>query len=191
MKFYESEQKLVNLSDIRLGYNPRSNLGDLTSLKQSIQQVGLLVPITLRPNGRKDDKKPYELVCGHRRYKSFEKLNILQIPSNIRKLTDEEAFHIAFIDNKEREDHNPIDEARHYRKAKDEYKLTTRDLLEKYGGEHHSFYARKLNLLELPLEIQEKLSHQCDKITETHCGFAPLIPFFSYFGCRIGNLGAE
>ena len=111
MKFYESEQKPVNLTDIRLGYNPRSSLGDLSSLKQSIQQVGLLDPITLRPNGHKsEDNKSYELVSGHRRYKAFDDFGILQIPSNIRKLTDEEAFDIAFIDNKEREDYNPIDE---------------------------------------------------------------------------------
>lgn len=168
MKFYDSEQKLVKLSDIHLGYNPRSNIGDLSSLKQSIQQIGLLEPVILRPNGNKT-KEPYELVCGHRRFLSFKELNYLQIPSVIRNLTDEESFHMAFIDNQERENHNPIDEARHYKIAQDRYGYSTRDLLEKYGGDHHSFYARKLNLLDLPLEIQDKLSHQCDKITETHC----------------------
>ena len=100
MKFYDSESKLVNLSDIRLGYNPRSSLGDLSSLKQSIQQIGLLDSITLRPNGHKEDDRPYELVCGHRRYKAFEGLKYLQIPSNIRQLSDEDTFHISFIDNK-------------------------------------------------------------------------------------------
>lgn len=166
MKFYDSESKLVNLSDIRLGYNPRSSLGDLSSLKQSIQQIGLLDSITLRPNGHKKDDRPYELVCGHRRYKAFEELKYLQIPSNIRQLSDEDTFHISFIDNKERENYNPIDESRHYKKAQDDYKLSTRQLSEKYG-ESHMYYQRKLDLLELPETVTSML--QSNKIEETHC----------------------
>ncbi len=170
MKFYDSESKLVNLSDIRLGYNPRSSLGDLSSLKQSIQQIGLLDSITLRPNGHKKDARPYELVCGHRRYKAFEELKYLQIPSNIRQLSDEDTFHISFIDNKERENYNPIDEARHYKHIQDIYgkdKYSTRELAKKYGNTY-DYYQRKLRLLELPNDIIIKLTERSVNLTESH-----------------------
>jgi ParB family chromosome partitioning protein len=136
------------------------------ALNNQLKKWGYLIPITLRPNGHKDDKKPYELVCGHRRYKSFEELNILQIPSNIRKLTDEEAFHIAFIDNKERENHNPIDEARHYKKAQEDYDLSTRKLAEKYG-DSREYYRIKLSLLDLPDDVTTQVVN--GQLSETHC----------------------
>lgn len=170
-KIYNSEMQLINLSDIRLGYNPRSSLGDLTSLKQSIQQIGLLEPVILRPNKQKDDNRPYEIVCGHRRYKAFDELKYLQIPARILKLSDEESESLSFIDNKERKNYNPVDEARHYRHMQEKYgedKYSTRNLAKIYGEEQsREYYARKLRLLELPDEV----AHRCatNEISETHC----------------------
>ena len=64
------------------------------------------------------------------------------------------------------EDHNPINEARHYQKAQQKYDLSTRQLAEKYG-ESHQYYKLKLELLELPETVN--LSLQNGQITETHC----------------------
>ena len=93
----------------------------------------------------------------------------LQSLSRILKLSDEEAENLSFIDNKEREDDNPIDEARHYKHMQDKYgkkAYSTRKLAIKYGMVHN-YYVRKLNLLELP----EQVVHQCttNKLSETHC----------------------
>jgi len=173
IKFHESGSILIDLKDIRIGYNPRLGLGDLTSLKQSILQHGLLEPILIRPKRKKQDNKTYETVCGNRRYYVFKELGYLQIQCIIIKLTDEEAFHIALIDNKERDDLNPIEEATHYHIAQKKYKLSSRQMAEKYGkdgkGESYKYYQRKLILLELPKEVQNQVGTSMSQISETHC----------------------
>lgn len=99
-------------------------------------------------------------------FMGFDGLKYLEIPSRILELSDEDAENLSFIDNKEREGYNPIDEARHYRHMQDKYGYSTTKLAEKYGG-HHPQYVWKLALLDLPNEVVTRVTS--NKISEGHC----------------------
>ena len=113
-------------------------------------------------------KEKYEVVSGHRRVEASREANLVDIPANVKELSDEDAFHISFVDNQERENLNPIDEARHYRKAQEEFGYSTRKMAELYGRAK-DFYRRKLLLLSLPTTIKNQLAQRCANFTENHC----------------------
>lgn len=124
----------------------------LKSLMESIKQHGLVQPIVVR----KVDNK-YELVAGERRWRACKMLKLSEIEAIVKDYSTEETSEIALVENLQRQDLDPIEEAHAYQRLKDIFKLTQEEIAEKIGRSR-SHIANILRLLKLPDFIQNKLS---------------------------------
>lgn len=134
--------------------------GDLKGLVESIKQRGVLQPVLVRHVGER-----YELVYGHRRFEAAKRANLYDIPAVIRRLSDSEVLEIAVIENVQREDLNPIEEANAYYKLNTEFNLTQEEIAEKVGKARTTI-ANKMRLMNLPEEVKDALRN--NSITEGH-----------------------
>lgn len=122
----------------------------LSELADSIAQHGVLQPLVVRPmtNGS------YQLVAGERRWRAARMAGLSEVPVIIKELTDEETIEIAMVENLQREDLNPLEEALGYSYMMKELKITQEEAAEKVGKSRPAI-ANSLRLLKLPEEIQE------------------------------------
>lgn len=144
-------------------YQPRTDLRAVTlsELADSIAEKGVLQPILVTP---KDSG--YELVAGERRVTAAEMAGYKQVPAIILEgLTKEEKIELALIENLQREDLNPIDEARAYKRLAEECSLTQEEIAKRVGKER-SVIANSLRLLTLPEDVQFIISEA--RITPSH-----------------------
>lgn len=134
--------------------NPRKhfNDGDLDDLARSIKEKGLLQPIVVRP--RPDGE--FEIVAGERRWRASQKAGIHEVPVLIRELSDGEALEIALIENIQRADLNPLEEARAYGMLLDHFNYTQQQLGESVG-KSRSHIANTLRLLSLPDSVRQQI----------------------------------
>lgn len=130
---------------------PRKNFNEdeLKELVNSIKQHGVLQPILLRR-----DKEGYEIVAGERRYQASKKAKLSTIPALVKDINDEDVFCLALIENLQRSNLNPIEEAQGYKRLIDDKKLT-HDELAKLLSKSRSTISNALRLLELPDYIQD------------------------------------
>lgn len=130
-------------------WNPRTGYdkAKLEELAESIRQVGLLEPLIVRPSPGKSDQ--YEIVCGHRRFRAAKVAGLAEVPVEIRELDDETVLEIQLVENVQRADLSPIDEAKGFRRMIDVHKLTADEVAERVAISRSSVYER-LRLLELP-----------------------------------------
>lgn len=124
----------------------------LAELTQSIQQYGVLQPIVVRRT-----LKGYELVAGERRWRASQKAGLSVIPAVVREYTDSEMTEIALIENLQREDLNPIEEAVAYKMLMEKFGLTQEEVARKIGRSR-SLIANTIRLLNLPPAVQEYVS---------------------------------
>lgn len=126
----------------------------LSELADSISQHGVLQPLVVRPltNGG------YQLVAGERRWRAARIAGLSEVPVIIKELTDEETIEIAMIENLQREDLNPLEEALGYSYMMEELKITQEEAAEKVGKSRPAI-ANALRLLKLPEEIQEMVKN--------------------------------
>ena len=144
----------LRMSDIEPNRGqPRRHFDEaaITELADSIRQHGLIQPIVVRPVG-----SGYQIVAGERRWRACRMLGMNEIPVLIKELNDHETAQIALIENIQREDLNPIEEAMAFRSLMDEYNMTQEDLA-KAVGRSRSAIANSVRLLNLPEEIIEML----------------------------------
>ncbi len=131
---------------------PRKDFDEkaLSELAESIEQHGVLQPLVVRPlaNGS------YQLVAGERRWRAARIAGLTDVPVVIKELTDEEVIEIAMIENLQRADLNPLEEALGYRYMMDELKITQEQAAEKVGKSRPAV-ANALRLLKLPNEIRD------------------------------------
>lgn len=151
----KQETTEIKLSMIEPNPNQPRNYFDpeaLEALAESIAEHGLIQPITITPqkNGR------YMIVAGERRWRAAKKAGLTSIPALIKELTDEEIAKIALIENLQREDLNPIEEALGYKSLIDDYSLT-QEAVSKIIGKSRSAVANSLRLLVLDDDIQKLL----------------------------------
>lgn len=132
-------------------FQPRTHYDEskLAELKASIREKGILVPILVR---LKDGK--YEVVAGERRLKAARSLNVQEVPAIVREVSDQEALVLALIENIQREELNPIEEAEAYKKLIEEFRYT-QDMVAESVGKDRSTITNLLRLLKLPAEIQQ------------------------------------
>lgn len=137
----------INLNTVQ----PRQDYDDqkLTDLMTSIQERGVLQPILVRPAG--DD---FEVVAGERRLRAAKKLGLDNIPVVVKLVNDDEALVIALVENIQREELNPIEEAQGYRRLIHDFGLT-QDAVAKSVGKNRSTVTNMLRLLTLPTDIQQ------------------------------------
>jgi len=125
----------------------------IDELANSIAAKGMLQPILVRPKGRDS----YEIVAGERRWRAAQKAQLHKVPVIIRELTDEETAEIALIENVQRVDLNPVEEAAAYARLSDVYGRTQEDIA-KAVGKSRSHVANIMRLLGLPQKALDALS---------------------------------
>ena len=130
------------------------NKEDLDALTQSIREKGVLQPILVRPRG--DEEGKYELVAGERRWLAAQAARLHEVPVIIRELDDANALEIAIIENIQRADLTPMEEAEGYKRLMDEFNHT-QDVLAKAVGKSRSHVANMLRLLTLPRPVKEMI----------------------------------
>ena len=134
--------------------NPRKHFADadLDDLAKSIRDKGLLQPIVVRPLSQGD----YEIVAGERRWRAAQRAGVHDVPVLIRELTDGEALEIALIENIQRSDLNPLEEARAYGLLLEQFNYTQQQLAESIG-KSRSHIANTLRLLTLPQSVRQQI----------------------------------
>ena len=144
-------------------YQPRKHFCEsaIRDLAHSIKVNGLAQPILVR---RLDDDS-YELIAGERRLRACTSLGFAKIPCIIRQVTDKQSLHLALVENLDREDLNPIEEAEGYLRLINEFNYTHQDVAQLFGRSR-STISNSLRLLQLPAEIKRLLFEA--KITEGH-----------------------
>ncbi len=124
----------------------------LEELAQSIREHGLIQPITVRPV----DGGYYQIIAGERRWRAARLAGLSQVPVNIIDADDRKTAELALIENLQREDLNPIEEAKGYRALIEGFKLTQEQAADRVGKSRPAV-ANALRLLKLPEEVQELL----------------------------------
>jgi ParB family transcriptional regulator, chromosome partitioning protein len=127
----------------------------LDELAESIKKHGILQPLLVRELG--DLTGRYEIIAGERRWRAAQKAQLHEVPVIVLTISDIEAFEIALIENLQREDLDPIDEAYGYQKLMNEYGYTQEKLAEQLG-KSRSHIANMTRLLNLPFMVQNYLS---------------------------------
>lgn len=145
----------IDINDIKPNEKqPRKNFDEekLEELATSIKEHGLIQPVILRRS-----EIGYEIVAGERRWRACRKAGIKEIPAIIKELTDEQNMLIAIIENMQREDLNPIEEAEGLNQMIDSFGLTQEEV-SKSIGKSRPYITNALRLLKLPEKIREFLS---------------------------------
>jgi len=144
----------IDLGSIKeSGTNPRQGYdeGKLKELAESIKEKGVLQPILVRPH----ENNGYQIVFGHRRLRAARLAGLKLIPAMVKVMNDQTVLEAQLIENCNREDIHPLEEAEGYRQLMKLYKYTAEDLAIKVGKSKAYVYAR-LKLSELPTEAKKK-----------------------------------
>ena len=158
----EKNVKLISIEEIVPNrFQPRQIFGEkeLNELADSIKEHGIIQPLILRPLGDK-----YEIIAGERRYKAASIAGLYNVPAIILEKDDNESAEIAILENIQRKDLTPIEEAKSYQKLLNRG-LTQEEIAKKLGIAQ-STVANKLRLLGLPDEVQDALLN--NRISERH-----------------------
>jgi ParB family transcriptional regulator, chromosome partitioning protein len=159
------EQRLLSIDQLRpSGHNPRKTFGDieLIELADSIRQKGLLQPIIARPDRQRGG---FEIVAGERRWRAAQRAGVHTVPVIVRDLSDQEAAEFALIENVQRTDLNPIEEAIGYSELIEKFGYTQEQVAEVIG-KSRSHLANTMRLLKLPASVQALL--QDGRLTSGH-----------------------
>ena len=126
--------------------------GPLEELAQSIRVNGIIQPILVRRSGDR-----FEIIAGERRWRAAQIAGLLRVPVIVREIADDQLLQVALIENIQRENLNPIDEATAYRRLLDECAMTQEALADAVGKDRASI-ANHLRLLRLPADVQRQVS---------------------------------
>ncbi|MCE3255294.1 MAG: Chromosome (plasmid) partitioning protein ParB / Stage 0 sporulation protein [Rickettsiaceae bacterium] len=160
----ESVQSLAMQNIIAGVYQPRKAFDDqkLTELSNSIRENGVVQPIIVRAT---DKNGVFEIVAGERRFRAAKMAGLVKIPAIVKDINNTQALEFAIIENVQRADLSPIEEANGYKQLMNEFEYT-QDQVAKKIGRSRSHVANILRLLFLPVEVQQMLD--LGKITFGH-----------------------
>ena len=147
------ETNKVSINDlIRNKFQPRKNFNkeSLDELTNSIKEQGVIQPIVVRPSKSSEGK--YEIIAGERRWLASQNAGLHDVPVVVLDVDDVKSLEFAIVENVQRQDLNPIEEARGYQSLIDEFNYN-QDKLSKFIGKSRSYIANSLRLLSLPNEI--------------------------------------
>ena len=150
------EQRLLPISELHpSGLNPRKDFdsAELAELAQSIRTKGLVQPIIARPDRQRGG---FEIVAGERRWRAAQKAPLHTVPVIVRELSDQDVAEFAVIENVQRKDLNPIEEAAGYSELIERFRYTQEEVAE-LVGKSRSHLANTLRLLKLPPSVQAML----------------------------------
>ena len=152
-KQISNQNNMVPIADLtRNPYQPRQNFKEekLEELANSIRKNGVIQPIAVRPSNSNSYK--YEIVAGERRWLAAQRAGLHEIPVRILDLSDVESLEVAIVENIQRDDLNPIEEARGYRRLNEEFKYD-HDSISKLMSKSRSHVSNTLRLLTLPPDV--------------------------------------
>lgn len=137
----------------RDGRNPRKRFDEqrLRELADSIKVQGVLQPVLVRREG-----SGYRLIAGERRWRAAQLAGLKEVPALLREASEKEAFELALVENLQRADLDPIEEARGFQQLMEEFKLTQEQVSQRVGRDRSSV-ANALRLLALPEAVKEML----------------------------------
>ncbi len=135
--------------------NPRRDFDveQLEELTRSIREKGVMQPLLVRPSS---DPNLFEIIAGERRWRAAQKAGLHDVPVIIRDVDDKEALELAIIENVQRVDLNPLEEAQGYGQLIDQFDYTQQDLAQVIG-KSRSHVANTLRLLRLPQDVRDML----------------------------------
>ena len=143
----------IYISDLsRNPYQPRQNFREekLEELVKSIKKNGIIQPIAVRPN--KSEPGKYEIVAGERRWLAAQRAGLHEVPVIILNLSDVESLEVAIVENIQRDDLNPVEEAKGYKRLNDEFNYD-HESISKLMSKSRSHISNTLRLLTLPSDI--------------------------------------
>lgn len=148
-------QQLVDINLIVPNpYQPRKEFSDekLNELAESIRLHGVIQPLLVR-----EFQGKYQLIAGERRLRASKLVGLTEVPIVIREMTDQTMMEVALVENLQREDLNPIEEAEAYRRLMEEFSLTQEEIAKRVGKSRPAI-ANTLRLLNLPSIVQSELA---------------------------------
>ena len=148
-----NKSNTVSISDLSRNPNqPRQHFSEqkLDELANSIKKNGVIQPIAVRQS--KSDTNKYEIVAGERRWLAAQRSGLHEIPVNILELSDLESLEVAIVENIQRDDLSPIEEARGYKRLSDEFKYDHENI-SKLMSKSRSHISNTLRLLTLPKDV--------------------------------------
>jgi ParB family chromosome partitioning protein len=136
--------------------NPRRDFDpdQLEELTSSIREKGVMQPLLVRPT---NDPNIFEIIAGERRWRAAQRAGLHEVPVIVREVDDKEALELAIIENVQRVDLNPLEEAQGYGQLIDQFEYTQQDLAQVIG-KSRSHVANTLRLLRLPQDVRDMLS---------------------------------
>jgi ParB family chromosome partitioning protein len=152
------ESKTVPVEYLRPNrFQPRREFdeAEIEALAESIREQGILQPILVRRDTERQNA--YEIVAGERRWRAAQRAQLHEVPVLVKELSDEKALEVALVENIQRQDLNPLEEAEGYRRLMQEFRHTQEDLA-RVVGRSRSHVANTLRLLGLPDEVKEMLA---------------------------------
>ncbi|WP_019219263.1 ParB/RepB/Spo0J family partition protein [Bartonella florencae] len=157
-QFSNLSERFIPIESISCNpHNPRRHFteSELDNLAQSIRQHGVVQPVIVRP--LQNNPQRFELIAGERRWRAAQRAHLSQLPVIVRDVDDKTALELAIIENVQRADLNPIEEAMGYELLLNEHDYTQADLAQVIG-KSRSHVANTLRLLKLPLKVQQFLT---------------------------------
>ncbi len=135
-------------------FQPRTQMDDsgIEELSRSIRSNGVIQPIVVRKS-----ESGYEIVAGERRWRASQRAGLQKVPVVVRDIPDERLLAAALIENIQRQDLNPIEEAHAYRRLAEEFSLTQEQIAEAVGKDRSSV-ANHVRLLKLPVEVRDHVA---------------------------------
>ena len=147
------ETNKISITDLtRNKFQPRKHFGkdNLEELTNSIKEQGVIQPIVVRPDKANTNK--YEIIAGERRWLAAQNAGLHEVPVVILNVDDVKSLEFAIVENVQRQDLNPIDEARGYQRLIDEFNYN-QEKLSKFIGKSRSYIANSLRLLSLTEDV--------------------------------------
>lgn len=143
-------------------YQPRTDFDQekLEELSKSIKNHGIIQPLVVSRQGN-----GFELIAGERRFQAAKLAGLKKVPVVVRQIDDKQKLEMAIIENVQRHNLNPIEEARAYQRLADEFQMNQEEVAERMG-KNRSTVANKLRLLQLPVQAQKALTS--GQISEGH-----------------------
>ena len=159
----DSDTKVINnkisISSITPNkFQPRKNFhkGDLQELSNSIKERGIIQPLIVRKSG--DEKNRYELIAGERRLQASQMAGLHEVPVFIIEADDLKSLEFAIVENVQRKDLNPVEEAEGYKRLIDEFKYD-QEKVAKFIGKSQSHISNSIRLLSLPKKVINYISN--------------------------------
>lgn len=154
VQFNAGNQKTVSITKLIPGkYQPRHTFEEeaIEGLAESIKEKGVLQPILVRPHPHHDGE--YEIIAGERRWQASQRAQLHEVPVIVKEMDDRDAAEIALVENLQRQDLSPLEEAEGYNRLMEEFSHT-QEALSKALGKSRSHVANMMRLLALPEDVK-------------------------------------